>query len=276
MSRFDNDSGPYQSTDRKHQVNHQTGRHLGNGRPVTSPQIRLQPSVKQGAAMSEQVDHDAMTAAGPTELGAAIPETGPQLAYSEETEVLDYPEPVSRLRVALIAVGIMAVAAIAVSAVLVVGRTRQEAPAASVAAPTTSTSATPQPLGASSAPTTASTPVTVTTVIVQSTVAQKKPPPPPQAARVQSTWTYELQWGGAPGISVIEHAGGVTRTRYVVGGYTGIGTGWTGEVVGVDPILEEPLTWATCTLYVDGRMAKTSAAVRGDGHDVSCLVRLTR
>lgn len=223
--------------------------------------------------MTEDVDHDAETQCGATELGAAIVETGPQLAYSIETEVLDYPEPVSRLRVALIAGGIVAVAAIAAGVVLAVGKTRQEAPAAFVAAPTTTTIATPV---AAPPPPPPAPPVTVTTVIVQSTVAQKMPPPPPQAARVQSTWTYELQWGGAPGISVIEHAGGVTRTRYVTGGYTGIGTGWTGEVVGVDPILEEPLTWATCTLYVDGQMAKTSAAVRGDGHDVSCLVRLTR
>jgi hypothetical protein len=221
--------------------------------------------------MSEQVDHDAETQCGQTELGAAIIETGPQLAYSKELEVLDYPEPVSRLRVALIAGGIVAVAGLVVGGVLFVGHSKHADPAPIAATATTTTVA---PVAATPPPPPAP-PVTVTTVIVQSTVAQKMSPPPPQAARVQSTWTYELQWGGAPGISVIEHAGGVTRTRYVTGGYTGIGTGWTGEVVGVDPILEEPLTWATCTLYVDGQMAKTSAAVRGDGHDVSCLVRLT-
>lgn len=71
------------------------------------------------------VDHNAPTMAAPTELGAVV-ETGPQLAYSIETEVLDYSEPVSRVRVGLVAGGIIAAAAIAVGAVLAIGNARHE------------------------------------------------------------------------------------------------------------------------------------------------------
>ncbi len=128
--------------------------------------------------MIEDLDHDALTAAGPTELGAAIIETGPQLAYSVETEVLDYPEPVSRLRVGLTAGSIVAAAAVVVGAVLLVGRARHETPGAT-ASPTTTTVAPtlvvappPPPLP------------TVTTVIVQAppSVITKAPPAPTPAA----------------------------------------------------------------------------------------------
>ncbi len=130
--------------------------------------------------MSEHVDHDAETQCGATELGAAIVETGPQLAYSAEFEVLDYPEPVSRLRVALIAGGIVAAAALAATAVVVVGRTRHETPAVP---PSPTTTTTEQPLGASlppAPPPPVSLP-TVTTVIVQAppSVITKAPPPAP-------------------------------------------------------------------------------------------------
>jgi hypothetical protein len=221
--------------------------------------------------MSEQIDHDALTLCGPTELGAVV-ETGPQLAYSIETEVLDYPEPVSRLRVGLIAVAIVAVAGLVVGAVLFVGHSRRADPTPVAATATTTT--TVAPIGAPPPP--PPPPVTVTTVIVQSTVAQKAPPPPPKAARTMSMWTYDVRWGGAPGISVVEYGSDGPRQTYVVNGANlGMGNGWTGELIGVDPILEGPLTWASCTLYVDGRVAKTSFAARGDGNDVSCLVRLT-
>ncbi len=232
--------------------------------------------------MSEPVDHECETGVAPTELGGAIVETGPQLAYSDETEVFDYPEPVSKARVALIAACIVAVAGLVVGAVLFVGWDRHETAAPIVASsPTPTTSAAPLQLGAS-APPAPPPPVTITTVIVQSTVAPKSitpkaPPPPPQAARVMSTWTYDVRWGGAPGIVVTEHGSDGPRTVYVANGAAlGMGTGWTGELIGADPILEAPATWASCTLYVDGRVAKTSYAVRGDGNDVSCLVRLTR
>lgn len=42
-------------------------------------------------AGNEPVDPAALTQCGATELGVAIPETGPQLAYSAEMEALDYP-----------------------------------------------------------------------------------------------------------------------------------------------------------------------------------------
>lgn len=220
--------------------------------------------------MSE-VDHDAETQCGATELGVAIEATGPQLAYSEELPILDYPEPASRARVALITGGIVLVAGLVVGGVLFFGRARHEAPTPVAATATTTTTVSP----VAAPPPAPPPPVTITTVIVQSTVAQKTPTP--QAARTLSTWTYDVKWGGAPGISVIEHGYGTTHQSYVVNGASlGSGTGWTGDLIGVDPILEEPLTWASCTLYVDGRVAKTSFATRGDGNDVSCLVRLTR
>lgn len=120
--------------------------------------------------MTEPVDHDAFTQAGPTELGAAV-DVEPLLAYSYETEVLDYPEPVSRVRVALIAVGIVAMAASAVGAVLWLGSAKR-GPPAPVAAPSAVQTTTAPPLPP---------PPTVTTVIVQQpaqTITQAAPPTP--------------------------------------------------------------------------------------------------
>jgi hypothetical protein len=230
-------------------------------------------------AEDDPLDHECETGVAPTELGGAIVETGPQLAYSAEMEALDYPEPASRVRVGLIAASIVAVAGLVVGAVLFVGRGRHES-ATAVAAPssTPTTGAAPLQLGASAPP--APLPVTITTVIVQSTaapksVASKASRPPPKAARVMSTWTYDIQWRGTAGIAVIEYGGGTSRHRYITNGVNpGMGTGWTGDLIGVDPVITPDIESASCTLYVDGQVAKTSSAVQGDGHDVECVVRL--
>lgn len=119
-------------------------------------------------------------------------------------------------------------------------------------------------------------PVTVTTVVVESKVAV---PPPPQArpVPVMSRWSYDVRWGGVYGITVIEHAGGSSQPRYVTGGENlGMGTGWTGDVIGADPVIDSSIGWAECTLYIDGVVAKKDYAASGDGHDVSCLMRLTQ
>lgn len=229
----------------------------------------------------DSVDHDAETRCGATELGAAIAETGPQLAYSDETEMLDYPEPASKARVGLIAGAIVTGAALVVGTVLFVGWNRHDTESVAASSPTQTTSATPSQLAAS-VPPPPPPPVTITTVIVQSTVAPKSiaskaPPPPAQAARVMSTWTYDVQWRGTAGIAVIEYGGGTSRHRYIVNGINpGTGTGWTGDLIGVDPVITPDIESASCTLYVDGQVAKTSSAVQGDGHDVECVVRLTR
>lgn len=92
-----------------------------------------------------------------------------------------------------------------------------------------------------------------------------------------STWTYDVNWGGSPTLAVLElSAAGSVPVTIFGGQRIGSGTGWTGDLIGVDPIIDGPITWASCTLYVDGVVAKTDRAVAGDGHDVSCLVRLTR
>ncbi|WP_020102679.1 hypothetical protein [Mycobacterium sp. 360MFTsu5.1] len=131
------------------------------------------------------VDHECETGVAPTELGGAIVETGSQLAYSDETEVLDYPEPVSRVRVGLIAGGIVAVAGMVVGAVLFVGWNRHEtASALVVSSPTQTTSVAPLQLGASAPPAPPPPPVTITTVIVQAppSVSTKTAPVPTPAA----------------------------------------------------------------------------------------------
>lgn len=130
----------------------------------------------------ESIDHDAMTQVGPTELGVVV-STGPQLAYSDETEVLDYPEPASHARVGLIAGGIVVAAAVAVGAVLWAGRAGHDSPAP-VAAPssTTTTVAPPPP------------PPPITTVIVQppSTVTQTPSTPTPAAPQWVSIYDQQL------------------------------------------------------------------------------------
>ena len=79
----------------------------------------------------------------------------------------------------------------------------------------------------------------------------------------------------ATGFIVIEHAGAQTRTIYAGdGGDPGSGTGWTGDLVGADPVISGLITWASCKLYINGVVAKSDFATAGDGHDVSCLARL--
>lgn len=130
------------------------------------------------------VDHECETGVAPTEFGGAIVETGPQLAYSDETEVFDYPEPVSKARVALIAGSIVAVAGLVVGAVLLVGWDRHETTAPVAASTTQTTSAAPLQLGASAPPAPPPPPVTITTVIMQAppTVSTKVAPTPTPAA----------------------------------------------------------------------------------------------
>lgn len=126
--------------------------------------------------MTGPVDHDAETQCGATELGVAIEATGPQLAYSEELPVLDYPEPMSRGRVALIAGGIVLAAAVVAGVVLWAGRARHDSPTP-VAAPssTTTTVASPPP------------PPVVTTVIVSqpAVVTKTVAAPAPQQPYLQ-------------------------------------------------------------------------------------------
>lgn len=120
--------------------------------------------------MTEPVDHEALTQCGATELGVVIPETGPQLAYSEELPTLDYPESASPVRVGLIAAAIIATAGLGVGAVLIGGHLKHADPTP-VAAPSTAQVTPPV------APTLAAP--TVTTVIVQappSTVTQEAKP----------------------------------------------------------------------------------------------------
>ncbi len=169
----------------------------------------------------DAVDHDAETQCGATELGVAIVETGPQLAYSAELPALDYPEPVSRLRVGLIAAGIVMAAAVAVGAVLVVGRTRHEAPAA-VALPTSTTAApTEQPLGASlppAPPPPASLP-TVTTVIVQappSVITKSAPVPTPAAPQWVSIYDQQLfNRLAGQGVNIMDY-GSMARDAHLI------------------------------------------------------------
>lgn len=208
--------------------------------------------------------------ADPTELaGAAEAETQSAYAWALD-EAEDYPtQRITPRRITSVAIAASLVAIAGAGVIAYVHLRGRPAPAP-VAAPTTTTTTT-TPVAA---PQPSQPPVTVTTVVIQ------PPPPAPQAAPiapVMSNWTYEVNWGGAPTITVIEHASGQTRTRYVSSGeYLGVGTGWTGDLIGADPVIDGAITWATCTLYVDGVAAKSDSAVRGDGHDVSCLVRLTR
>lgn len=142
--------------------------------------------------MSEDVDHDAPTQCGATELGVAIPETGPQLAYSEELPALDYPEPMSRVRVALIAGGIVAVAGLVVGAVLFVGHSRRTDPTPLAATPSLTT--TPAPIAAPPAAPPPPPPVTVTTVVVQAPPAvSTKAAPAPTPAAPQWVSIYDQQ-----------------------------------------------------------------------------------
>lgn len=136
-------------------------------------------------AGNEPVDPAALTQCGATELGVAIPETGPQLAYSAEMEALDYPEPVSKARVALIAGSIVAVAGLVAGVVLFVGWNRRETTAPVAASTTQTTSAAPLQLGASAPPAPPPPPVTITTVIVQApppAISTKAAPPTTPAA----------------------------------------------------------------------------------------------
>ena len=79
-----------------------------------------------------------------------------------------------------------------------------------------------------------------------------------------------------PVIPVVVHGTLGTTLQTVANGdhYDVNGIGFTGDVIGVDPIITGSITWASCTLYVDGQVAASDYATRGDGHDVACLVRL--
>jgi len=140
---------------------------------------------------NESVDHEALTQCGATELGVAIPETGPQLAYSEELPVLDYPEPVSRVRVALIAGGIVAVAGLVVGAVLFVGHSRRAdtTPLAATPSPTPPTPVAAPPPAPPPPP-----PVTVITTVIQAPPAiSTKAAPAPTPAAPQWVSIYDQQ-----------------------------------------------------------------------------------
>lgn len=115
--------------------------------------------------MTEPVDHDAWTQAGPTQLA---PHESGELAYSSEIATVDY-QPASNVRVGLIAVSILAVATLIVVAVWFVDRQHREAPP--VAAPVVSTIiAPPLPLP----------PATITTVVMPAPTAITRSPVPSQ------------------------------------------------------------------------------------------------
>ncbi|AEK08279.1 hypothetical protein CONSTELLA_212 [Mycobacterium phage Constella] len=96
----------------------------------------------------------------------------------------------------------------------------------------------------------------------------------PQANAAVSSWNYTVRWGGAtPTLPVILH-GPYGQTFHTVtnGDYYALdGYGFTGDIVGVDPVITGPISWASCTLYVDGVAVATDYATKGDGHDVACL-----
>ena len=159
------------------------------------------------------VDHDALTQAGPTELGAIV-ETGPQLAYSVDTDMFDYPEPASRVRVGLIAAGIVAAAGLVVGGIVLVGHSKHTDPTPVAATPTVATT-TVAPMAAPPPP--APPPVTITTVIVQSTVAQKAPPAPTPATP-QWVSSYDQQLFNrlsAQGVTVKDYAA-MARDAHIV------------------------------------------------------------
>jgi hypothetical protein len=123
------------------------------------------------------VDHECETGVAPTELGGAIAETGPQLAYSAENEVIDYPQPVSKARVGLIAGGIVAAAGLVAGVVFVVGRPQSTrlAPAAAPAPSTVLSTVDAQPQ--------LPPPAAVTTVIIQAPIPPQQTAPVPPAAQ---------------------------------------------------------------------------------------------
>lgn len=214
-------------------------------------------------------------AAAPTELaGVAEADTMSAYAWSEDDGYEDEPTPLRPFLVTSAAVGV-SLCLVAVAGVLGYRYATDEAPQpVALTAPATTTVIAPTPKAAPPVP--PPPPVTVTTVVVESKVAA---PPPPQArpAPVMSRWSYDVRWGGVYGITVIEHAGGSSQPRYVTGGENlGMGTGWTGDVIGADPVIDPSIGWAECTLYIDGVVAKKDFAASGDGHDVSCLMRLTQ
>lgn len=232
---------------------------------------RMGDDVETGVADSAE----SVEAAAATELaGVAEADTMSAYAWSlDEPDVYEderqWPYWVTTAAVAA-AAGLVTMAGVLAYVHLVRDRSHS---VAAQAATTTSPAVTPK---AAPRPLPPPPPVTVTTVVVESKVAAP-PPPPPLPAPLMSRWSYDVRWFGAPGITVIEHAGGQSQPRYVgPGDNLGMGTGWTGEVIGADPIISGSITWAECTLYIDGVLAKQDQASVGDGHDVSCLMRLTR
>lgn len=224
--------------------------------------------------MDDEHDNPTEVASELTELaGVAEADTQSAYAWSLDDGVDEEPD---RKRPFFIVAGAVcaSLSLAAIAGVLGYRFATDEAPIpVAVSAPAT-TSARPAPMAAPPAP--PPPPVTVTTVVVESKVALP-PPPPPRLAPVMSRWSYDVRWGGMYGITVIEHAGGHSQPRYVTGGENlGMGTGWTGDVIGADPVIDPSISWAECTLYIDGVMAKRDYASSGDGHDVSCLMRLTR
>jgi len=98
--------------------------------------------------------------------------------------------------------------------------------------------------------------------------------PPGHALVRHVTWTYDVNWGGPAFLVVDEYGGGgVHREVAVHGFFTGIGTARSGELIGVDPDIQASpgVTWASCTLYINGTPVVSDYASRGDGTDVNCL-----
>lgn len=99
--------------------------------------------------------------------------------------------------------------------------------------------------------------------------------PPSNAFVRMVTWSYAVNWFGTSDFMLVdEYGGGGVHTEAVINGFTtGIGTAYSGEVIGVDPnITASPgVEWASCTLYIGGTAVLSDSAARGDGTDVECL-----
>lgn len=88
-------------------------------------------------------------------------------------------------------------------------------------------------------------------------------------------WSYDVSWGGSSALPILERVNDTYYPRAARDGWTtGVGTATPGAIIGVDPVIAGPISWASCTLYVDGVAVVSDYATKGDGHDVACLYRV--
>lgn len=102
--------------------------------------------------------------------------------------------------------------------------------------------------------------------------------PPMAEARGYETLTF-VKWGGSPCIWVMSPTQGnywSTSIDYVCDQNNDQQivfrtTALSGQYVGADPVISGSVTWAGCSVVVNGLLEHADYADAGDGTDVTCL-----